>query len=196
MKCPHTIDIAAYVLDALESPETDWMRKHLSECPVCIVNYDELQGLPALLRTLTMADVEDIVAPAELPQELCETLVGRASDRRRRWTRNWLLVVSAAALLATVFATAADASVTLAAHSWGTQIRLRLSGVGWPERCMLVVSARDGRQDTAATWVAGYRGALDIAGATAIPPAQISRLDVITPSGRRLVTLPPPAWPH
>jgi hypothetical protein len=216
MKCPHTIDIAAYVLDALESPETDWMRKHLFECPVCIVNYDELQGLPALLRTLTMADVEDIVAPAELPQELCETLVGRVSDRRRRRTRNWLLVVSAAALLvaglvagdvvpsplpsvaasATVFATAPDASVTLAAHSWGTQIRLRLSGVGWPERCMLVVSARDGRQDTAATWVAGYRGALDIAGATAIPPAQISRLDVVTPSGRRLVTLPPPAWPH
>jgi hypothetical protein len=216
MKCPHKIDVAAYVLDALELPETDWMRKHLSECSDCFSKYDELQGLPALLRTLTRADVEDIVAPAELPRELCEALVGRASDRRRRRTRNWLLVMSAAALLvagvvagevihrpmpsvaasATVSAPDPEASVTLAAHAWGTQIRLRLSGVGWPERCVLVVSAMDGRQDTAATWVADYRGAVDITGTTAIPPEQISHLDVITPSGRRLISLPPTAWPH
>jgi Putative zinc-finger len=217
VNCPHKIDVAVYVLDALEPSETDWMRKHLPECPDCRLKYDELRGLPALLSTLTTADVEDLVAPTELPQEWCEALVTRASDHRQRRTRNRVLVMSAAAVLvAGVFAsevvhdqlpsgaasatvsatdpnTHAHASATFAAHTWGTQIRLHLSGVGQPEQCMLVVSAVDGRQDTAATWVADYGGAVDITGTTAILPELISHLDVITPSGRRLVSLPPPA---
>jgi anti-sigma factor RsiW len=215
MNCPHKVDVAVYVLDALEPAETDWMRKHLSECPDCRQKYDELQGLPALLRTLTMADVEDIIAPTEMPKELCDALVVRASDQRQRHTLNRLLVMSAAAVLAgvvaggvvhsplpsvgtstTASATGPHASVTLAAHTWGTQIRLHLSGVGWPQRCRLIVSGMDGQQDTAATWAADYGGAVDITGTTAIPPEQISHLDVIAPSGRRLVSLPPPVWPH
>jgi hypothetical protein len=221
VSCPHEIDVAIYVLDALEPPETDWMREHLPGCSDCRLKYDELRGLPALLRTLTMADVEDIVAPTELPEELCEALIAQASARRQGHTRKRLFVtsVAAAVLVAGVLAgevvhnqvpsvvesatasatdpqTHMHASVTLAAHTWGTQIRLRLSSVGRPQRCVLVVSAVDGRQDTAATWTADYRGAVDVTGTTAIPPEQISHLDVITTSGRRLVSLPPPAWRH
>jgi Putative zinc-finger len=221
VNCPHQFDVAVYLLDALEPPEADWMRRHLPECPDCRLKYDELRSLPTLLRTLTMADVENIVAPAELPQELREALIARASARRQRRTRNRLLVasVAAAVLVAGVVAgevvhnqvpsvaesttvsatdphTHMHASVTLAAHTWGTQILLRLSSISRPEQCMLVVSAVDGRQDTAATWVADYRGAVDITGTTAIPPGQISHLDVITTSGRRLVRLPPTSSSH
>ena len=70
--------------------------QHLPECSDCRLRYDD-SGLPALLRTLTMADVEDIVAPTELPEELCQALIARASARRHRRTRKRLLVTSAAA---------------------------------------------------------------------------------------------------
>jgi hypothetical protein len=44
--------------------------------------------------------------------------------------------------------------------------------------------------------VANYQGAVDVTGTTAIRPAQIHHLDVITTSGRRLVSVPPPAEPR
>jgi predicted anti-sigma-YlaC factor YlaD len=222
MTCPYQIDVAAYLLDALEPVETGRIREHLSECPDCAAQYDELRGLPALLRTLTMADVQDILAPAEPSPELCEALISRAAIRRRRRGLNQLLGVSvAAAVLAAGLITggvvlsrpppsvpgvtavsAADphthvhASVTLTSRSWGTQIRLRLSGVAWAQHCVLMVTAADGRQDTAATWVATYQGTADITGTTAISAGQISHLDIITTAGRRLASLPPPTWPH
>lgn len=221
MNCPHTMDLAAYLLDALEPPEADRTRAHLSECADCRVEYDELCGLPALLGRVTMADVEDIVAPAEPSQQLCEALLARAATRRRRtvhrlvgvWVAAVVLVagvvvggvvltqrspsVSAATTVsATDPHTHVHASVTLTSRSWGTQIRLRLSGVAWAQHCMLMVTAADGRRDTAATWVANYQGAADIAGTTAIPAGQIRHLDIITTSGRRLVSLPPPDGPH
>jgi predicted anti-sigma-YlaC factor YlaD len=216
MNCPHTINVAAYVLDALEPPEVERMREHLTECPDCRPEYDEFRGLPTLLGTLTIADVEDIVAPTELPRELCEALIARATVRRRKHVWNRLLGVAVAVTLlvasvivgvvvtspnsSTVSATDphthVHASITLTSRSWGTQIRLQLSGVGWAQQCMLVVGAADGRRDTAASWVANYQGAVDITGTTAIQAAQIRHLDIITTSGRRLVSVPPPAEPR
>jgi predicted anti-sigma-YlaC factor YlaD len=187
MNCTHTIDVAAYLLDALEPPEIERMREHLPECPDCRAEYDELRGLPTLLGTLTMADVEEIVAPTELPQELYEALIARAAVRRRKhaWNRLLGVTVGVALLAAGVItgvaatnqpapvaaswtASATDphthvhASIVLTARSWGTQIRLQLSGVGWAQQCMLVVSTADGRRDTAASWVANYQGAVDV----------------------------------
>ncbi len=216
MNCTHTIDVAAYLLDALEPPEIERMREHLPECPDCQAEYDELHGLPTLLGTLTMADVEDIVAPTELPQELYEALVAWAATRRRKhaWNRLLGVTVSVALLVASVIVgvtvagpdsstvsatdphTHVHATIVLTARSWGTQIRLQLSGVDWAQQCMLVVSAAEGRQDTAASWVANYQGAVDVTGTTAIRPAQIRHLDIVTTSGQRLVSVPPPAEPR
>lgn len=88
------------------------------------------------------------------------------------------------------------ASITLASRTWGTQIRLRLSGVGSAQQCMLVVSSADGRRDAAASWVANYLGTADVTGTTAIRSAQIRHLEVVTASGQRLVSVPPPAEPN
>jgi hypothetical protein len=221
MNCTNTIDVAAYLLDALEPAEIERMREHLPECPDCRTEYDELRGLPTLLGTLTMADVEDIVAPTELPEELYEALIARAATRHRKhaWNRLLGVTVGLALLVAGVITgvaatnqpapvatswtlsatdphTHVHASIVLTARSWGTQIRLQLSGVGWAQQCMLVVSSANGRRDTAASWVANYQGAVDVTGTTAIRPAQIRHLDVITTSGRRLVSVPPPAEPR
>ncbi|HEX3650042.1 MAG TPA: anti-sigma factor [Pseudonocardiaceae bacterium] len=218
MTCPYTIDIAAYVLDALEPAEAQRLREHLAGCPGCLPAYDELSGLPTLLDHISPADVDDV--PAELSDALRDTLLTRAaarpSRRVRRGRRMFGVAAGAVAVTAgiatgialprdhppapeaaTVAATDpgtwVHASITLTAQTWGTQIRVRLSGVRWAQRCILLVTAADGRSEVAATWVANYRGAFNVAGTTAIPERQIHELDVITTSGVRLVTVPAPA---
>lgn len=221
MNCPYRIDIAAYLLDALDPPESDRMREHLVICQDCRTECGELCGLPALLATLTSADIDDIVAPAELPDDLCDTVIAKVAARRRRHAWYRLLAVSVAILFiaggvltglaitgrqastqptvpAALTVSATDpnthvhASASLTRFDWGTQIRLELTGVTWGQQCMLIVSSVDGHHDTAATWVATYRSSLIITGASAIPTRQISGMDVVTTSGVRLVALAPP----
>lgn len=214
MTCPHRIDVAAYLLDALEDAESARLREHMVTCPDCTLEYHELHGLPGLLGTLTPGDVEDIVAPAELSDSLCEALIARASARRRRRNQYRLLAVafivvacvatgatiaehhstppSSVTVSATNAQTHVHASVTLTARDWGTQLQLQLSGVTWAQRCQLVVSGTNGQQDTAATWVANYQGSLNITGTTAIRTGDIRHIAVVTTDGKLLVALPPP----
>jgi hypothetical protein len=220
MTCPHTIDIAAYVLDALEPDETEELRLHLADCVECLPEYEELRGLPTLLRHLTPSDVDEIGVPVELPDGMYEDLLARAAARRTKRSRRHKLTLAATvaavvagfvtgmavprdhapapAAVSTVVAatdphTWVHANITLTSQSWGTQIRLRLSGVAWNQQCMLVVSAADGRRDVAASWVATYQGSFDVTGTTAIAVRQIRHLDIVTTTGQRLVSVPPPA---
>jgi hypothetical protein len=217
MTCQHTIDLAAYVLDALEPAEAEELRLHLLDCTDCLPEYEELRGLPTVLRRLAPSDVDEIITPAELPNGLCEELLARASVRRQRHTRRRVFSLAAtAAAVAAGFVTGVavplhhapattsvvvaatnphtwvGASITLTSQSWGTQIWLKLSGVTWNQQCMLVVTAADGRRDVAASWVATYKGSFNVTGTTAIPVGQIRHLDVITTTGKRLVSVPPP----
>lgn len=206
MTCPHRIDVAAYLLNALEPAEFEEMRAHVPTCWECLHEHDDLYGTAMLLSTLTPADVEAGMASAE-PSEAPEP------PRRRRYGIRQLAVVVAVVLVfagagaalavagrqppiahavtvsATDPQTQIHANATLTSHDWGTQIGLKLSGVAPAQQCILVVSAADGRQDTAATWVATYQGAVDVASATAIPAAQIRRLDIVTASGHELISI-------
>ncbi|HJP76416.1 MAG TPA: zf-HC2 domain-containing protein [Pseudonocardiaceae bacterium] len=212
MTCAHRIDVAAYLLDALEDIESAGMRAHLETCPDCTLEYDELSGLPGLLGALTPNDVENILAPAELPDSLCEQLISRAASRRHRRNRHRLLAVgvilvgsvvagatiasrqpappSSVTVSATDATTHVHANVTMTAATWGTALQLRLTGVTWAQRCELVVHGTQGQQDVAASWVANYQGSLDITGSTAIAAADIRQLAVVTDDGRLLVALP------
>jgi len=82
-----------------------------------------------------------------------------------------------------------QAAVTLNGRTWGTELRLTLRSVPPGEHCSLVARARDGRSDTAATWVATYQGSADVPGTTAIPIDQLSEVDIVTSDGRRLARL-------
>jgi hypothetical protein len=190
------------------------MRQHVPECPECRTDYDELCALAPLLRALTPTDVQDIVSPAELPQGLREAAIAPAARRLRPARSRPLRIAAAAAALvvgvgtgavvtsrpslapgsATVSATDPQThvhtSLTLTSRNWGTQIQLRLSGVAGDQHCALLVSAADGQLDTAATWVANYQGTADVTGATTIRVGQMRHLDIITTSGRRLVSPP------
>ncbi|HEX5120007.1 MAG TPA: zf-HC2 domain-containing protein [Pseudonocardiaceae bacterium] len=218
MTCPYTSDIAAYLLDALEPAEAQQLREHLVGCEDCLPEYQQLRELPTMLHRLSASDVDEMAAPADLPETLFDGLLARAAARRERHTRRRVLGLAAAVaaagvgvvtgvslprdhtptpVSATVAATDPNtkvrASIVLTGQTWGTQIRLRLSGVRWAQQCMLVVTAADGRRDVAASWIATYRGSLGITGTTAIPLQQIRHLDVITSKGQRLVCVPPPA---
>jgi hypothetical protein len=82
--------------------------------------------------------------------------------------------------------------VAVAPRPSGSALTLRLQGASPGEQCRLVVLARDGRSDVAATWRATYRGTADITGSTAIPQADVAAFDVVTSGGRRLIHVPVP----
>jgi anti-sigma factor RsiW len=105
MTCPDRINVAAYLLYALEQPEIGRMREHLPECPDCQAEYDELRDPTILLDTVTPSDVEDIVAPAEVAEHLRDVLITRAARRRRRTRHRVLGTAAAAALLVAGIAT-------------------------------------------------------------------------------------------
>ncbi|MCZ4123177.1 anti-sigma factor family protein [Streptomyces sp. H39-S7] len=95
-------------------------------------------------------------------------------------------------------ATGANATVGVTGKKWGTQIDLRLSGVNGPLTCSLVAVGRDGSRQTVATWsvpAAGYGTTaqpepLTVQGAAGLSPADITGFDVVTSTGKHLVTVP------
>ena len=99
-------------------------------------------------------------------------------------------VPSAVTVSATDPATHVTASAALVPGATGASIRLRLSGLP-PAVCRLVVHARDGRTETAASWTSGYATAVSVPGSSSLGVRDIARMDVVTSSGRLLVELRP-----
>jgi len=208
--CHMSVELGAYVLQALEGDETELVRRHLVECGECREEERDLSFTASLLALLKPGDLDLL----DVPDDLVASTAGPvAGDGRHRPGRRTLLVVAVALTAAlsvpvvrvldhpapgsssTVIHAADPASkvraaVTLAAQDDGTRLHLTLSGVyprGW---CSLVAHSRDGRTDTAATWRADAKGTAEVAGTTAIPTSRLSELDVVTDSGRVLVRIP------
>jgi anti-sigma factor RsiW len=215
MTCPLTIDLGAYLLGALDPAEDERLREHLRGCPECRAEHELLRGLPGRLGLLAPHDLDGLGTTEPSTAPFGGFLRRAGEDPRRRSRRRVSVGLSAAAaVLAAAVAggvgvtggsppapgpitvAAANevsqvrASARLTSHGWGTQVALRLSGVAPGQRCVLVARARDGRRETAASWVAAYDGTAHIQGTTAIPRDQLGRLDIVTASGRRLLTIP------
>ncbi|MGW4564261.1 anti-sigma factor [Streptomyces sp. NPDC004561] len=71
--------LGGYVLGTLPAAEAEQVRAHLAECHDCRAEHAELAGLPALLATVTAADVAGGTAPAG-GEDLADRLVRRAAD--------------------------------------------------------------------------------------------------------------------
>jgi hypothetical protein len=208
VSCPRETDVGAYVLDALEPEERLRVAAHLRGCPGCTRTLTELGTLPALLVTVTPADVHP---EAPVPSELAfrrlrrSALPARPPRRRSRWA----LAVAAAVLVAggvgtgvavtsrapeptTVQASSGDvrASATIAAHGAGSSIVLTLDGLPRGATCWLVAVGRDGERDRTPSWTVEYDGELAWTGTVALAPDRLARLEVVTDGGRTLVTLP------
>ncbi|MFS4092142.1 anti-sigma factor family protein [Streptomyces sp. AF1A] len=70
--------LGAYVLGVLSPEETEQVRAHLEECDACRAEHAELAGLPALLATVSAAEVEGRSVPAG-HEDHADQLVRRAA---------------------------------------------------------------------------------------------------------------------
>ncbi len=94
--------------------------------------------------------------------------------------------------------TGASGTVHLLAKPFGTEIMLDLSGVRGPLTCQLIAVSKTGQRAIAGGWrvpsagygVPGHPMHLVVAGATAIMPQNLSRIDVDVVGGGALLSIP------
>jgi hypothetical protein len=90
-----------------------------------------------------------------------------------------------------------EAKLGMAEKAWGTQVALQLSKVNGPLTCQLVAVSKDGTQQTISNWnvpSAGYGtksqpNPLTIDGGAALSTSNIDRFDVVTSTGKTLVSI-------
>ncbi|WP_377269312.1 zf-HC2 domain-containing protein [Peterkaempfera sp. SMS 1(5)a] len=97
----------------------------------------------------------------------------------------------AATLAAADSTTHVAATAGLVRKAWGTQVELKLNGLPQDIRCSMVVHTRDGRTETGGTWSSGEASTATVPAATSARPEDISSIDIMSDSGRRLVELTP-----
>jgi len=97
----------------------------------------------------------------------------------------------AATLSATDSGTQVAATAGLVRKAWGTEVELTLKGVPQGIRCSMVVHTRDGRAETGGTWASGAAYTAAVPASTSARPEDISSIDIMSDSGRRLAQLMP-----
>lgn len=78
-------------------------------------------------------------------------------------------------------------------RAWGTALTVRLTGVPPGSRCHLWAIAKDGRRDIAGSWAYGGAGEgeyQEFRGSTMISRGDLSKFEIVTTSGKRLLTIP------
>ncbi|TCO62584.1 anti-sigma factor [Actinocrispum wychmicini] len=230
------VDIAAYVLGALDEPDNTAFEQHLLDCPRCQIDLVELQDVPDLLDTVKH-DAPALLVPVPGPRVLTSLLEEASRSRTQRRRRNWFAAAAAAVLivlapLVAVLLTRGgnavpaasgpvnvkiesdtdppatantdphvlsgvggqlDASVTMLAQEWGTQIGIELRGAIGPRNCELVAISKKGDVRTVTSWStpAGGRSApLKLSGGAPFQPSEIARLEVKDDDGNILLSLP------
>lgn len=73
------------------------------------------------------------------------------------------------------------------------KVHADVSGIKSGERCQLVVTAKDGQQTLAGSWLVSEKGeneGTNLVGPALVPPDQVKSVDVITFDNRKLVSVP------
>ncbi|MER5636153.1 zf-HC2 domain-containing protein [Kitasatospora sp. NPDC002227] len=218
---PHAerTDLGAYLLDLLTPDERAAFERHLSGCPDCTAELDELAPTAELLGELAAAG-PPLLTPEPGP-ELLPKLVASVREARRRSRRRRLSLVAVAAALviagpvataaltgsppaavavqqfsATDQATGASATVGLSPRPWGSEVTLAFSlgTLQGPLSCDLVAVSAQGTPQTVTTWSlpATPYSTLHTTGGTALATAAIDHFEIRTldPGGRLLLTVP------
>jgi hypothetical protein len=205
---------AAYLLGALSPTERREFEAHLAGCADCRHAVRELAGIPGLLATASVADLEEqLPVPATLLPGLL------SSVRRSRWRVRAALGVAglAAAAAAAVLGvnllnhepsgyteamhqvvdSPVNATVSLVDKAWGTQIDLRCTyreGITLPYPAptyLLVVTNKAGVDQQLGTWAVVPDKVATITGSTNWAAEDIASVKVETSSGKTLLSLAP-----
>jgi hypothetical protein len=82
------------------------------------------------------------------------------------------------------------AEIGLWPREGGTSLSIHLTGVPVHTRCHLIAVSRDGARDTAAGWTIEDEAYDDYRGSTMITRPDLDHLEVVTTSGKTLLTIP------
>ncbi|MGW0704954.1 zf-HC2 domain-containing protein [Streptomyces sp. NPDC002643] len=109
---------------------------------------------------------------------------------------------SAEKISSTDASTQVTATVGMKEKKWGTQTVLELKNVEGPEKCSLIAVGKNGERETVTSWAVpewGYgiknakteeaRNPLYVQGGAAFTPDEIDHFEVLTFSGKKLVTV-------
>jgi predicted anti-sigma-YlaC factor YlaD len=212
MNCQEmTLSLGVYVIGALDPVERAEVDAHLGSCPVCRAELAELDGLPALLDTLTLDDLapEPVVPSDDLFQRVATQARAEQPDnseltqRRNRYRR--LTAIAAAFVLIVGGSVGGWAlfrdhdnyqqtgpvkmTVSLAAQTTGTSYTVSVSGLPNDEHCKLIAVAKDGSRDVAGRWDATYAGQANETGSTIIPRSRLAKLVLLGDGGDRLAVV-------
>jgi len=94
MPTPDHVDVGAYVLGILDSPEQAKFAEHFATCARCRAEYRELADLPRLLD-----QIKPEITPAPSIQALDGALAEIAATRRGRRRNLWLAAAAAGVLV-------------------------------------------------------------------------------------------------
>jgi putative zinc finger protein len=201
MTCMQTTALGAYVLGALDGPERLATEEHLRECAHCREELVRLAPLPGLLAQVSLDELGE--PEGELLREPVPAWTA-PSDSLPWWRRTRVLAAAAAvvAILSAVgiagvvvgqdsstetaaatwsttpSSTGVDATATLSARGWGTNVELAMDDLPAGQRCRLVVWSDDGRVETAGWWTTGYSTSAEVPASTSIDLGSIDRMEV------------------
>jgi hypothetical protein len=92
------VDIAAYILGALDEPDNTAFEQHLLDCPRCQLDLVELQDVPDLLDAVKH-DAPALLVPVPGPRVLSSLLEEASKSRHQRRRRQWVAAAAAAVLI-------------------------------------------------------------------------------------------------
>jgi hypothetical protein len=92
------VDIAAYILGALDEPDNSAFEEHLLDCPRCQLDLIELQDVPDLLDTVKH-DAPALLVPVPGPRVLSSLLEEATRSRLQRRRRQWFAAAAASFLI-------------------------------------------------------------------------------------------------
>ncbi|HEY1621141.1 MAG TPA: zf-HC2 domain-containing protein [Streptosporangiaceae bacterium] len=212
--------LGVYVVGAIDPAERAVVDDHLASCRDCREELSGLAGLPALLRRVPLADAERLAEGgygvpdmAEPPAELLNSLLRRVTARRRnrRW-RAALTLAAAVAIAAGGTAAVMEAQqppaqiatsdvahgsnalvtamVSYTPTSWGTAMRVAVSGVPAGTACKFWVIDASGHRHPAGAWTTGPGyGEHWYSASSPVPESKVHSFQ-ITAHGKTLVNIP------
>lgn len=92
------VDIAAYILGALDEPDNAAFEEHLLDCPRCQLDLVELQDVPDLLDTVKH-DAPALLVPVPGPRVLTSLLEEATKSRHQRRRKQWFAAAAASFLI-------------------------------------------------------------------------------------------------